>query len=141
MNMRGLGAPRDGEGPASASRPFDADRAGFVLGEGAGAFIVEDLEHAKARGATIYAEVVGYGSSADAHDMIQPVEGGAGAARSIKWALQRGKIDPSEMDEHAGGRCARSTRLPQRARSTRGADPNLRNQVTHRPPDGCGGRS
>jgi len=98
MNMRGLGAPRDGEGPASASRPFDADRAGFVLGEGAGAFIVEDLEHAKARGATIYAEVVGYGSSADAHDMIQPVEGGAGAARSIKWALQRGKIDPSEID-------------------------------------------
>ncbi len=98
MNMRGLGAPRDGEGPASTSRPFDLDRAGFVLGEGAGAFIVEDLEHAKARGATIYAEVVGYGSSADAHDMIQPIEGGAGAARSIRWALQRGKIDAAEID-------------------------------------------
>ena len=91
MNMRGLGAPRDGDGLASASRPFDTDRAGFVLGEGAGAFIVEDLAHARARGANIYAEVVGYGSSADAHDMIQPIEGGAGAARSITWALRRGK--------------------------------------------------
>jgi len=98
MNMRGLGAPRAGEGPASACRPYDQDRAGFVLGEGSGAFIVEDLESAKARGAKIYAEVVGYGSSADAHDMIQPIEGGAGSARSIKWALQRGKIDPSDID-------------------------------------------
>ena len=98
MNMRGLAGPRDGEGPASACRPYDVDRAGFVLGEGAGAFIVEDLASATARGATIYAEVVGYGSSADAHDMIQPIEGGAGSARSIKWALQRGKIDPTEID-------------------------------------------
>ncbi len=98
MNMRGLASPRDGEGPASACRPYDVDRAGFVLGEGAGAFIVEDLASATARGATIYAEVVGYGSSADAHDMIQPIEGGAGSARSIKWALQRGKIDSTEID-------------------------------------------
>ena len=98
MNMRGLGAPRAGEGPGSACRPYDRDRAGFVLGEGAGAFVVEDLEQAKARGARIYAEVVGYGSSADAHDMIQPIEGGAGSARSIRWALQRGRIDSSEID-------------------------------------------
>ena len=98
MNMRGLGSPRDGEGDGSACRPYDVDRNGFVLGEGAGAFIVEDLESAKARGAKIYAEVVGYGSSADGHDMIQPIEGGAGSARSIKWALQRGSIDPSEID-------------------------------------------
>ena len=91
-------APRAGEGPATASRPYDKDRAGFVLGEGSGAFIVEDLATATARGATIYAEVVGYGSSADAHDMIQPIEGGAGSARSVKWALQRGKVDASEID-------------------------------------------
>ena len=142
MNMRGLAGPRDGEGPASACRPYDVDRAGFVLGEGAGAFIVEDLASATARGATIYAEVVGYGSSADAHDMIQPIEGGAGSARSIKWALQRGKIDPTTIDlinphQHARGRRARGARLSRRLRCTRGRDSGLRHQVADRPPDGC----
>ncbi|HEY6570000.1 MAG TPA: beta-ketoacyl synthase N-terminal-like domain-containing protein, partial [Candidatus Limnocylindrales bacterium] len=79
-NMRGLGAPRPGQPMIDVSRPFDRTRDGFVLGEGAGALILEDLEYAKARGAHIYAEVVGYGSAADGWDMIQPIEHGIGAA-------------------------------------------------------------
>ena len=75
-NMRGLGSPREGEPVADISRPFDRSRDGFVLGEGGGGLILEDLELAKARGAHIYAEVVGYGSAADGHDMIQPIESG-----------------------------------------------------------------
>ena len=97
-NMRGLGSPREGEPIASVSRPFDATRDGFVLGEGAGALILEDLEYATARGARIYAEVVGYGSSADGWDMIQPVEGGAGSARAMRWALQRRGVPADEVD-------------------------------------------
>ncbi len=87
-NMRGLGSPREGEPISSVSRPFDATRDGFVLGEGAGGLFLEDLELAKARGAHIYAEVVGYGSAADGWDMIQPIEHGAGSSRAMKMALE-----------------------------------------------------
>lgn len=97
-NMRGLGNPRPGEPIASVSRPFDLTRDGFVLGEGAGSLFLEDLELAKARGARIYAEVVGYGSAADGWDMIQPVDGGAGSARAMKMALDRRGVPADEMD-------------------------------------------
>ena len=89
-------------GPASRSarsrRPFDLTRDGFVLGEGAASLFLEDLELAKARGARIYAEVVGYGSAADGWDMIQPVEGGAGSARAMKMALERRGVPADEID-------------------------------------------
>ena len=97
-NMRGMGLPRDGEGIETVSRPFDRTRNGFVLGEGAGALILEDLEHAKARGARVYAEVEGYGSAADAWDLIQPVEKGDGVRRAMLMALERRGIRPDEID-------------------------------------------
>jgi beta-ketoacyl-acyl-carrier-protein synthase II len=97
-NMRGMGLPRPGEGLETVSRPFDATRNGFVLGEGSGALFLEDLEHAKARGATIYAEVVGYGSAADGWDMIQPIEHGVGSSRAMKMALERRGVPADEVD-------------------------------------------
>jgi 3-oxoacyl-[acyl-carrier-protein] synthase II len=97
-NMRGLGNPRPGEAVATVSRPFDLTRDGFVLGEGAGGLFLEDLELAKARGARIYAEVVGYGSAADGWDMIQPIEGGVGSARAMRMALERRGVPFDEMD-------------------------------------------
>jgi 3-oxoacyl-[acyl-carrier-protein] synthase II len=97
-NMRGLGAPREGMPVADVSRPFDRTRDGFVLGEGAGALILEDLDVAKARGARIYAEVVGYGSAADGWDMIQPIEGGSGSARAMRAALERRGVPADEVD-------------------------------------------
>jgi 3-oxoacyl-[acyl-carrier-protein] synthase II len=97
-NMRGLGSPRPGEPLQTVSRPFDATRDGFVLGEGAGGLFLEDLELAKARGAKIYAEVVGYGSAADGWDMIQPIEGGTGSARAMKMALDRRGVPGDEVD-------------------------------------------
>jgi 3-oxoacyl-[acyl-carrier-protein] synthase II len=97
-NMRGLGSPRPGEDIATVSRPFDRTRDGFVLGEGAAALILEDLEMARARGARIYAEVVGYGASADAWDMIQPIEEGAGSARAMRYALERRGVPADEVD-------------------------------------------
>ena len=97
-NMRGLGSPRPGEPITTVCRPFDLTRDGFVLGEGAGALVLEDLEVAKARGARIYAEVVGYGSSADAFDMIAPSENGEGAARAMQWALERRGVPADEID-------------------------------------------
>jgi 3-oxoacyl-[acyl-carrier-protein] synthase II len=97
-NMRGLGLPRPGEPLSTVSRPFDRTRNGFVLGEGAGALFLEDLEIAKARGARIYAEVVGYGSAADGWDMIQPIEGGTGSARAMKMALERRGVPADELD-------------------------------------------
>ncbi|HZM72701.1 MAG TPA: beta-ketoacyl-ACP synthase II [Candidatus Polarisedimenticolia bacterium] len=97
-NMRGLGSPRPGEPLQTVSRPFDATRDGFVLGEGAGGLFLEDLELAKARGARIYAEVVGYGSAADGWDMIQPIEGGTGSARAMKMALDRRGVPADELD-------------------------------------------
>jgi 3-oxoacyl-[acyl-carrier-protein] synthase II len=97
-NMRGLGSPRPGEPLSTACRPFDRTRDGFVLGEGGAALILEDLELARKRGARIYAEVVGYGSSADGFDMIAPAEGGEGSARAMKMALERRGVPADEID-------------------------------------------
>jgi 3-oxoacyl-[acyl-carrier-protein] synthase II len=97
-NMRGMGMPRPGEEPQTVSRPFDLTRDGFVLGEGAGGLFLEDLEIAKARGARIYAEVVGYGSAADGWDMIQPIEAGVGSSRAMKMALERRGVPADEVD-------------------------------------------
>jgi len=84
--------------PHAASRPWDRDRDGFVLGEGAGCLLLEEYEHAKARGAKIYAEIIGFGMSADAHHITSPPEGGAGAALSMKNAIFDAQIDSSEID-------------------------------------------
>ena len=97
-NMRGMGTPREGRPLSDISRPFDRSRDGFVLGEGAGAMIVEDLELAKARGATIYAEVVGYGNAADAWDLIQPVDKGDGVRRAMEMAIERHGVPRDEID-------------------------------------------
>jgi beta-ketoacyl-acyl-carrier-protein synthase II len=97
-NMRGMGLPRPGEAPETVSRPFDKTRDGFVLGEGAGAMMLEDLELARERGAKIYAEVVSYGSAADAWDLIQPIEKGDGVRRAMLAALERRDIRPDEID-------------------------------------------
>ncbi|MEM6822772.1 MAG: beta-ketoacyl-ACP synthase II, partial [Verrucomicrobiota bacterium] len=86
------------DNPAAASRPFDKDRDGFVLGEGAGIMVVEELEHAKKRGATIHAELVGYGVTADAYHMTSPSPEGEGAARAMERALEISGINKSEMD-------------------------------------------
>ena len=84
--------------PKKASRPFSADRDGFVMGEGAGILILEELEHALKRGAKIYAEVVGYGETGDAYHMTAPEETGNGAARAMQMALEQGNINPNEVD-------------------------------------------
>ncbi|MCP4420357.1 MAG: beta-ketoacyl-ACP synthase II [Chloroflexi bacterium] len=79
-------------------QPFDKDRDGLVVGEGAGMLVIESLEHAQARGATIYAELVGYGQTTDAHHITAPAEGGAGAARAIRIALRDAGVAPNEVD-------------------------------------------
>lgn len=83
--------------PATASRPWDKDRDGFVLGEGAGVMVLEELEHAKARGARIYAELAGFGMSADAHHMTAPCEDGSGAARCMANALKNARVEAHEV--------------------------------------------
>jgi len=97
-NMRGMGTPRPDEPIETISRPFDKTRNGFVLGEGAGALMLEDLEYALARGAKVYAEVVGYGSAADAWDLIQPVEQGDGVRRAFLQALDRHGVPADQVD-------------------------------------------
>ena len=85
------------DAPQEASRPFDKDRDGFVMGEGAGILIFEELEHARARGARIYAEVKGYGSTDDAFHITAPKEDGTGPARAFRLALNMGKVDPETV--------------------------------------------
>lgn len=84
--------------PAKASRPWDKDRDGFVLGDGAGVLVLEEYEHAKARGARIYAELIGFGASSDAYHMTAPSEDGEGAARSMLAAIRDSKINPEDVD-------------------------------------------
>ena len=84
--------------PTRASIPFDKERSGFVMGEGAGVVVLEELEHAKQRGAVIYAELVGYGSTGDAYHITSPAEDGSGAAKAMELAMEEGGIEPSQVD-------------------------------------------
>ncbi len=95
-NMHALS--RRNDDPQGASRPFDATRNGFVMGEGAGMLIVEDLDFARARGATILAELVGYGSTGDAHHVTEPAPGGTGLVRAMRRALQKANLLPHQVD-------------------------------------------
>jgi 3-oxoacyl-[acyl-carrier-protein] synthase II len=97
FNVMGVLSRRNDD-PAGASRPFDATRDGLVLGEGAGCLVLEELEHAKARGAHIYAEVLGYGLSADAVHLATPAQEGAGQVRAIRRTLRKAGLRPDEVD-------------------------------------------
>src|SRR6266566_6912642 len=95
-NMHALS--RRNDDPQGASRPFDATRDGFVMGEGSGMLILEDLEFAKARGATILAELVGYASTGDAHHITEPAPGGTGLVRAMRRALEKANLRPDQVD-------------------------------------------
>lgn len=95
-NMHALS--RRNDDPQGASRPFDLTRDGFVMGEGAGMLILEDLDFAKARGAPILAELIGYGSTGDAHHITEPAPGGAGLVRAMRRALQKAGLRPDQVD-------------------------------------------
>src|SRR5579863_7054292 len=95
-NMHALS--RRNDDPQGASRPFDATRDGFIMGEGAGMLILEDLDFARARGATILAELVGYASTGDAHHVTEPAPGGAGLVRAMRRALQKAGLRPDQVD-------------------------------------------
>jgi 3-oxoacyl-[acyl-carrier-protein] synthase II len=106
QNMKALSFRNDD--PPRASRPFDADRDGFVMAEGAGIIVIEELERAKARGARIYCELLGFGGSADAGHITQPDEQGSGAAMAMSLALEDGKVNPTDV----GYICAHGTSTP-----------------------------
>jgi 3-oxoacyl-[acyl-carrier-protein] synthase II len=89
---------RRNDAPEKASRPFDLNRDGFVMGEGAGVVMLEELEHAKSRGARIYAEFLGSGASADAYNIVAPHEQGLGAVLAMKSALRDARINPDDVD-------------------------------------------
>ena len=93
-NMKALSKAED---KTRASIPFDKERTGFVMGEGAGVIILEELEHAKKRGAKIYAEIVGYGATSDAYHITSPAPGGEGGARAMKIAMEEAKVNPEEI--------------------------------------------
>ena len=93
-----LALSKNNDDPQGASRPFDAERDGFVLGEGAGLVVLESIEHAMARGAEPLAELVGYGATSDAYHVTQPSPGGEGASRAMKIALKQAKLGPDEID-------------------------------------------
>src|SRR6187200_1780449 len=148
-NMRGMGLPRPGEPLETVSRPFDKTRDGFVLGEGAASLLLEDLELAKARGAHIYAEVVGYGSAADGWDMVQPIDAGIGAGdadgpRAARGPGRRGRPDQPARHVDAPGRQARGRGAPHGLRAARRARRafarDQRHEVDDGPHDGRGGR-
>lgn len=101
LGVGGFGAARAlstrNDNPQAASRPWDKERDGFVLGDGAGMLVLEEYEHAKARGAKIYAEIVGFGMSSDAYHMTSPPENGAGAALAMVNALRDAAIEPAQI--------------------------------------------
>ena len=151
LGLGGFGAMRAlstrNDEPERASRPFDRDRDGFVLGEGAGVVIVEELEHAKKRGANILAELTGYGLSSDAYHMTSPPPGGTGAVKAMQHTLKRAKLSAGQdrlyqRARHldAGGRRGRDRGDQDGLRRGRQESGGQLDQVDDGPPARRGGR-